>query len=134
MTLDQLKKIHDDTGIDTDKQISIIYLLNQQRFDFGVKELPEIPPYPSSYWFSRKAKILSQEQLDANSWNYYKQKIQQWIILIELHETSLSLGEKLKRFVGKHKWIYFTSTTVITAVVAIWKWYDMIANWLDTLH
>ncbi|ELR5569678.1 nuclease, partial [Escherichia coli] len=44
-------------------------------------------------WISRRIKPLSQEQVDKNSWNYYKQKIQEWITLIELHEASLTRGE-----------------------------------------
>lgn len=84
---------------------------------------------------SRRIKQRSQEQADENSWNYYKQKIQEWITLIELHEASLT-GEKLTHFVGKHKWwlggtcaviASITSTVIASWILSLWTW----ANWRD---
>ncbi|WP_253207470.1 hypothetical protein [Escherichia coli] len=131
MTLDQLLEIHDRAGLSTYEQETIISFINQRRGDFGVKALPEIMPPVSCGWISRRTKQRSQEQADENSWNYYKQKIQEWITLIELHEASLTRGEKLKRFMGKHKWwlggtcaviASITSTVIASWILSLWTW------------
>ena len=128
MTLDQLIEVRDRAGLNTAEQREIISLLNQHRFDFGVKELSEIMPPEFCGWISRRIKPLSQEQVDKNSWNYYKQKIQEWITLIELHEASLTRGEKLKRFVGKHKWWLGGACGVFASISN-----DVIAGWTLSL-
>ena len=105
MTLDKLKEICELTGVSAQEQNVIVNLLNQQRFDFGVKELPEIKPLISCGWISRRIKPLSELQSAENSWDHYKTKIRQWISLIENYEASLTKYQRIKRFVGKHKWI-----------------------------
>ena len=62
MTLDQLIEVRDRAGLNTAEQREIISLLNQHRFDFGVKELSEIMPPEFCGWISRRIKPLSQEQ------------------------------------------------------------------------
>lgn len=128
MTLDQLIEIRERVGLNSDEQRAIISLLNQRRFDFGVKELPEITPPVSSGWISRRTKPPSQKQANESSWNYYKQKIQEWITRIELHETSLTRREKLKRFLGKHKWWLGGAGAFIASVSN-----DVIVSWILSL-
>lgn len=105
MTLDKLKEICDLTGVSPQEQNVIVDLLNQQRFEFGVKELPEIKPLISCGWISRSIKPISERQSAENSWEHYKTKIRQWIVQIEKYEASLTKYDRIKRFVGKHKWI-----------------------------
>ncbi len=54
MTLDQLIEVRDRAGLNTAEQREIISLLNQHRFDFGVKELSEIMPPEFCGWISRR--------------------------------------------------------------------------------
>lgn len=106
MTLAQLNDIYSRSGPTADEQRVIVEYLNLHRFEFGVKELPEIKPPALCCWISRRTKLPSHEHAAQNSWNYYKQQIKHWINLIESYEASLSWSEKAKRFVGKHKWLY----------------------------
>lgn len=129
MTLAQLNDIYSRSGPTADEQRVIVEYLNLHRFEFGVKELPEIKPPALCCWISRRTKLPSHEHAAQNSWNYYKQQIKHWINLIESYEASLSWSEKAKRFVGKHKWLYSMSAMVIGSIGAIWNGYDMIAQW-----
>ena len=129
MTLAQLNDIYSRSGPTADEQRVIVEYLNLHRFEFGVKELPEIKPPALCCWISRRTKLPSHEHAAQNSLNYYKQQIKHWINLIESYEASLSLSEKAKRFVGKHKWLYSMSAMIIGSIGAIWNGYDMVAQW-----
>ncbi|EOA8150197.1 hypothetical protein ACLLYI_004791 [Salmonella enterica] len=117
MNLDQLKEISLLSAPSEEEQRAIIQRLNQTRFDFGVKELPEIKSPAHCRWFSRSRPLVPPKKEDENRWNYYKQKIQEWITQIELHEASLTRGEKLKRFVGKHKWWLGGAFAVMASII-----------------
>ncbi|MCE0828931.1 hypothetical protein LVQ78_23350 [Buttiauxella sp. A2-C2_NF] len=106
MTLAQLKKICARSGLNTQEPWAIVAHLNQQRPDFGIKELPEIKPPVTCGWLSRRITPISQEKAEENSWNHYRAQIQFWITQLETHEASLTKYQKVKRFVGKHKWMF----------------------------
>ncbi|HBZ3184929.1 TPA: hypothetical protein ACROI3_005671 [Klebsiella pneumoniae] len=111
MTLAQLKDIYARNDLTADELRVVVDRLNQQRTKFDT-ELPEIKPPVTGGWLPR-SRSLQQTQINKNLCNHYKEQIQQWITLIECYERSLSQYEKVKRFVGKHKWFFVIATTVI---------------------
>ncbi|VGA92998.1 Uncharacterised protein [Klebsiella pneumoniae] len=77
-----------------------------------------------------RSRSLQQAQINKNLCNHYKEQIQQWITLIEYYEGSLSKYEKVKRFVGKHKWFFVIATTVIAKSYVA---YDVIEGWISKI-
>lgn len=132
MILAQLKGICSRSDITVDELRIVVECLNQQRINFGT-ELHEIKPPAPCGWLPR-SRPLSQEIISESLCKHYKEQIQQWITLIELHEASLTWGEKLKRFVGKHKWLYSISAMVIGGIGTILNGCDMIAQWFWPPH
>lgn len=123
MTMAQLKEICARSGLNTQEQRAIVANLNQQRCDFGIKELPEIKPPATCGLLSRRITPISQEKSDENSWNHYSTQIHLWITLLETHEASLTKYQKVKRFVEKHKWM-FGLVPLISGLVGFIKKYS----------
>ncbi|HIE8662788.1 TPA: hypothetical protein ACXPX8_005593 [Klebsiella variicola subsp. variicola] len=128
MTLAQLKDIYARNDLTADELRVVVDRLNQQRTKFDT-ELPEIKPPVTGGWLSR-SRSLQQAQINKNLCNHYKEQIQQWITLIEYYEGSLSKYEKVKRFVGKHKWVFVIATTVIAKSYVA---YDVIEGWISKI-
>ncbi|EHJ9405388.1 hypothetical protein KB713_004224 [Salmonella enterica] len=103
MNLNQLKEISLLSAPTEEEQRAIIQRLNQTRFDFGVKELPEIMPPAPCGWISRRTPPVPSKKADENRWKYYLEKIHEWIAVLEAREKLLGPAEKIKRFWEKSK-------------------------------